>query len=978
VPNLEITSLAIDPGDERRFYVGSVQGIFFTADGGATWTAKNKGLARHPLTGLAISRTKPDELLLAGTSQCYLSRDGGARWVPNPFCPVGGPGPVISAADPDLYLAGGAFSTNRGLTWEGSLGPGRESNVFVADPFDPSGLLYAWRPRPGVFTPPSAIGVFRSTDRALSWSQVSPISDVYDLAYAMDVSGRAYLASGSDGVYRSTDGGSNWLPFGLGGVSLRVVAPAPSNSSYVYAATAPGEAVRVYYYDPAVGAWQAPLVGPDRVILSLAVDPVNPLVAYAGADHPGSAGGWGGLYKTTDGGRNWSRLLGVLDRFDVVAVATHPTAPGTILVATAEGGAFRSTDSGATWVALDSYATVADSVNALLRRPVTGQLFAATEGYGVQTCSSDGQTCAVGGGTGRLSGLTDLYVRAIALDPEPNPFGLFAATDSGLFRTVNGSLDEWALTGLAGARVSDVIVDSDGAVRRIWATVPGQGVAYSADGGTSFTIYSTGLASLDLTSLELEVVGAVRRIWATTRGGDGVAYSDDLGQTWHSAAGTGLTNRNVNDFIYESSAVRRIGATVRRIWATTDGGVFYSDDDGTSWTELSLGLPSGVPVTSVSIDPNTNEVMVSLFSDREGGVYRGANLSGVWTAFNDGLEELKVKKLTNDGGRVVDAATKATSFYAATSGDGAYQTEVRSSAVVVSPLSITTASLAAGRVRTAYSQALSASGGVAPYSWSLPEGFLPPGLTLNATTGVISGDPGRSGTFSFSVQVKDKDARLERKALSIVVADPFGPTLTSFAPSSGKVGTIVTLSGTLFSDVLSVSFAGVSASFTVVSPTQITASVPAGAETGKVSVTTAVGKAQSALSFTVVGQAVSFYTVPPCRLVDTRNPNGPLGGPALVAGAGRSFSLGGVCGIPTTARSVSVNVTVTQGTTAGNLLLFPSGTEAPLASTINFTAGLTRANNAVVMLGTAASLAVRSRQAAGSVHFILDVNGYFE
>lgn len=122
----------------------------------------------------------------------------------------------------------------------------------------------------------------------------------------------------------------------------------------------------------------------------------------------------------------------------------------------------------------------------------------------------------------------------------------------------------------------------------------------------------------------------------------------------------------------------------------------------------------------------------------------------------------------------------------------------------------------------------------------------------------------------------------------------------------------------------------------------------------------------------------SFFTVPPCRVLDTRNANGPFGGPALSAGLTRSFGVSGQCGIPATARAVSVNMTVTQGAVAGHLTAFPGGTPQPLVSSVNFRGSQTRANNAVLQLGSAGNVAVISGQASGTVHFILDVNGYFE
>jgi hypothetical protein len=124
--------------------------------------------------------------------------------------------------------------------------------------------------------------------------------------------------------------------------------------------------------------------------------------------------------------------------------------------------------------------------------------------------------------------------------------------------------------------------------------------------------------------------------------------------------------------------------------------------------------------------------------------------------------------------------------------------------------------------------------------------------------------------------------------------------------------------------------------------------------------------------------ATRFFTVAPCRRVDTRAAG--LGGPSpLAASSLTRFALAGpLCGVPVTARAVALNVTATAPTAAGHLRLFPAGGAEPLASTLNYTPGLTRANNAVVGLGGAGEIAVRVGQAAGSVHVVVDVNGYFE
>jgi len=132
---------------------------------------------------------------------------------------------------------------------------------------------------------------------------------------------------------------------------------------------------------------------------------------------------------------------------------------------------------------------------------------------------------------------------------------------------------------------------------------------------------------------------------------------------------------------------------------------------------------------------------------------------------------------------------------------------------------------------------------------------------------------------------------------------------------------------------------------------------------------------------TVATSGLHFFTVTPCRVADTRNPNGPQGGPALSGGVERVFPVGGVCGVPLAAQAVSVNVTVTGPSALGSLRFGPGTcSNLPLTSTINFDAGRTRANNAVLPLatdGTGGLAVVPSFSGSGTVQLIIDVNGYF-
>ncbi len=90
------------------------------------------------------------------------------------------------------------------------------------------------------------------------------------------------------------------------------------------------------------------------------------------------------------------------------------------------------------------------------------------------------------------------------------------------------------------------------------------------------------------------------------------------------------------------------------------------------------------------------------------------------------------------------------------------------STTTTSSCSITTTSLPAGTVGTAYSTTMAASGGTTPYTWSVASG-LPAGLTINSTTGIISGTPTTAQTAGFTVQAIDSASHTCTRALSIVI-----------------------------------------------------------------------------------------------------------------------------------------------------------------------------------------------------------------
>ncbi|MGB9233449.1 MAG: putative Ig domain-containing protein, partial [Terriglobales bacterium] len=105
------------------------------------------------------------------------------------------------------------------------------------------------------------------------------------------------------------------------------------------------------------------------------------------------------------------------------------------------------------------------------------------------------------------------------------------------------------------------------------------------------------------------------------------------------------------------------------------------------------------------------------------------------------------------------------------------------------PLQITTTGLPVGVINTSYSNAfLNASGGIQPYTWSYT-GSLPPGLTLNTSTGQISGTPTSTGTFSFTAKVTDSSSPVETATAGLSITVDGSLTITTTSVPNGSVNT---------------------------------------------------------------------------------------------------------------------------------------------------------------------------------------------
>ncbi len=127
--------------------------------------------------------------------------------------------------------------------------------------------------------------------------------------------------------------------------------------------------------------------------------------------------------------------------------------------------------------------------------------------------------------------------------------------------------------------------------------------------------------------------------------------------------------------------------------------------------------------------------------------------------------------------------------------------------------------------------------------------------------------------------------------------------------------------------------------------------------------------------FTNAAGGLSFYTATPCRIADTRGPDGTFGGPSLAAGQSRDFPiLSSGCGIPSSASAYSMNVTAVPSEPLAFLQAWPSGQAQPNVSTLNSPTGLVVANAAIVPAGAGGAITVYTTD---PTDLVLDANGYF-
>ena len=626
-------------------------GAGFASSGVFEEASSLPGTKYQPIVGTAGFESDVHTESEAGNSRVTMLGPGGGGWIP-----------VITIAPTPLgsvYVGcdvGGVYkSTNNGESWviKNKGLTNNDMQSIVVDPLNPS-VVYLG----------TSGGVFKSTDGGETWlakrngfpdidnwSLTAPVSAMAidpahpDILYAG--TGRSSLVNQGQGtIYKSVNGGENWF----------VVNTAPS------------------------------AIDSSAIINSIAIDPLNTSVLYIGTDK--------GLYKSTDSGTNWTAKHDGLPAYAdatmpyACEVVVNPHSPEILYVTVRskpstnpwQGGVYKSTDGGEQWTAKcnglayytgepDDDALVTANYWELVINPdnpdilYVGNLSWGSTGIYKTTDSGDNwfsTTTPTGAGKNMDVGWIDfggLNVKSLAIDPS-NPDRLYFGTDMTLFKTVDGGgswsqaytkekeSGKWQSIGFETTCVFDIAVDKTNP-DNIYVGYYDIGFLKSTDGGTSFkrskifSQYSGNILTMAIDPDSPNIIYAGDGWWQQNSGW--VVRSTDYGESWTIIGNpsSGLPDAQVHSIVIDSTSP----VDSRTLYvASRDHGVYKSVDGGQSWVSVSRGFGANLYVHKLVMDPNNPDILyVGIQSKGQnlgdyGGIYKTTDGGESWTKANQNIE----------------------------------------------------------------------------------------------------------------------------------------------------------------------------------------------------------------------------------------------------------------------------------------------------------------------------------------------------
>jgi hypothetical protein len=232
--------------------------------------------------------------------------------------------------------------------------------------------------------------------------------------------------------------------------------------------------------------------------------------------------------------------------------------------------------------------------------------------------------------------------------------------------------------------------------------------------------------------------------------------------------------------VYHAGATTRISPSISMSSGTHNVIVrAWSSNGSFASANLTLRVTTSTPPPtsiSVSVSPSSAALHIGASTQFSASVSGTTNTAVTWLVNGTQSGNSTVGTISSSGLYTAPAAVPSGSTVTVTARSVADTTKSASASVSIvanpTPIAITTSTLPGATANSAYKATLAATGGTAPYTWSLVSGQLPAGLALSSS-GVISGTPTTAGTTFFSVQAKDSAAtpQAATQAESVVVAD---------------------------------------------------------------------------------------------------------------------------------------------------------------------------------------------------------------
>jgi photosystem II stability/assembly factor-like uncharacterized protein len=573
---------AFDPRDPSRIYLGTTDSwIYVSTDGGSSWSRLSRLVSQDNLVvdGLVVDRADP-KTLFAGVhvvdrpdGGVYISHDGGLTWTQSDG--MKGQAVLTLAQAPSrsrVLIAGtlkGVFRTDdRGAHWREISDPAiHEVQSISIDPYDPD-VVYA-----GTWHLP-----WRTKDGGAHWTSIKEglIDDSDVFSVVVDPSRPSVLfLSACSGIYRSDTYGDLFRKVqGIPSTArrTRVITMDPADRNTVYAGTTEG----LYKTTDGGNNWTR-TTGPEVIVNDVYVDPRNPKRVLLATDRSG-------VLASDDGGQGFQASNSGFSQRQVAALLPDAKNPGTLYAGVINdktyGGVFVTTDFGRTWKQQSDGLNGVDVF--LLAQSDAGTLLAGTSG-GIFRWSDTAWVAANGGPAPAPAALAKPARAAHKTSRSAHRRTAAKQTAKGPdLRTIRG-------------RVTALAVAGD-----TWYAATAQGVFRSTNDGAAWDgPILGGPTAGNPDSPDRYTAIAVDRgsIFASRR--NGIMVSSDQGATWQAVALPGGLSA------VDALTVAPNGT----LWAGGREGAFYTADRGHSW--FRLGQLPVVAINSLAWDGSMNRVLLT-------------------------------------------------------------------------------------------------------------------------------------------------------------------------------------------------------------------------------------------------------------------------------------------------------------------------------------------------------------------------------